>query len=85
MYIDHEGHRMATNLADAAGELTAHEQAAYFGYDCPGACCNDPEVEQAHPGHPEDDTELVAALLGSDEWQVFDPHWDTDDSDEPPF
>lgn len=75
MYIDHEGHRIATSLGDAAGELSAHEQAAYFGYDCQDTCCNDLE----------DDTELIAALLNSDEWQVFDPHQNTGDSDEPPF
>lgn len=39
MYTDFEGHRLATSTADAASELTEHEKAAYFGYDCYGKCC----------------------------------------------
>src|SRR5690606_16193638 len=39
MYYDHDGHAIATPTADAASTLTAHEQAAYFGYDCYCPAC----------------------------------------------
>ena len=41
MYYDHEGHAIATSTADAASQLSAHEQAQFFGYDCYDACCSD--------------------------------------------
>ena len=97
MYIDYEGHRIATSLADAAAELTMHEQANYFGFDCYASCCADmhdnayePEAEPAEDNS--DDSELIEAMLASDEWEIFVPGGSGDevayafrDGDEPPF
>lgn len=39
MYVDHEGHMIATTTADAHVGVSAHELAAFYGYDCSCARC----------------------------------------------
>lgn len=34
MYVDPEGHMIATSLADAVSAMAEHELAEHFGYDC---------------------------------------------------
>ena len=63
MYYDHEGHAIATSTADAASQLSAHEQAQFFGYDCYDRCCSEEAAAEV-------EAEVVSPLEADDPWFV---------------